>query len=113
MNERIKITGYVGKVTTGQHDELPFIRFAIGANSDVARQTHWYSVTFWGSRKVSIYSGKIRKGDIVTVSGAPEIRMYTKDNEKRVSVMIRMGHSDRFRLLRRAADKVEGVADSC
>jgi single-stranded DNA-binding protein len=107
MREHIKITGYIGKVTVGQYDDQPFIRFAVGAKSDVAVKTHWYSVTLWGLRKVNAYSAKIRKGDLVVVSGVPEIKTYIKDGEKRVSVVIRMGVNDRFRVVRRAANGAE------
>jgi single-stranded DNA-binding protein len=109
MYENLTVIGYVGKVTR-KAGEKPYIRLSVAASAhardkdgETQEKTNWYTVTLWDKKQVERYKDKIKKGDFVLASGAPEVRLYTAEGEKRVDVAIKTDFGGVFRVLRYAA----------
>jgi len=109
MYENITVIGFVGKVVKGR-GTLRSIRLTIGAsvtfidrNGKEQQNTNWYSVALWDEKRVKYYGEHLRAGDMVIVSGTPNVRAYEKDGKKGIDFSIITEYNGKFKILRHAA----------
>jgi single-stranded DNA-binding protein len=109
MFEQITVIGHVGKVTKGG-GATPCIHVSIASTvsfkdkkGEMRESTNWYSTTLWDEKRIAHYTGKLQKGDLVLVVGAPTVRIYEKVGKKGIDFTIATEFGGRFKVLRHAA----------